>query len=978
MSYSRIILILTFILPMLSRGQIGIMNYSVKNGLSQNTVTCIFRDGQGFLWVGTQDGLNQFDGHRFIRYRHDKEDTTSISDQYVTSVNEDGSGNLLIGTRNGLNLFDRTRLSFLRIYPDTMLKKNIQYSFERIESTASGDLIISGGQYLYHWNHLSREIRMLDNQLLTVKNFAVMGDTFYQLDPDGNMRTYRKPFTYTAGNVPDPKFSENTWICIDRKGMMWSCNWLSEKKSIIKLFDIASGRKMKELILDEHINHISFDRENVAWLSTMNGILLIKDQKDPEIFKVDGRAINTEILCTFTDNEGLTWIGYASRGLGMYNPMMKAFKIIRASDKNDPVLTSLEIQGSEILLGTASGLFRSSVKGNRLLLGKSIKSLETGPDGEIWVGTKNEGIYILDRSYRIREIFNSSNGILSDNRIHHIKYDRRGRRMIVSTINGAYIHSLTDKTWTRLSAMGQEDGYPALCGNYVLNANIIGNGDLIFNTNMGFTVLDKQLNIRSKVYSDNDSCRFIKKTIITGSTEDSEGNIWISTLSNGVYLFKGDEIINLNVRNGLSNNVVYGIESDRNNRIWVATSSGIDIIETRTKRIRHLSEQNGMPIADHSFGCFRKGDEDILYINSTAGLVIVRTDELSLSDLILKPYITSVKINHEKVDILPRYLLDNAGKSISFEFSSPCFLDPDRVIYQYRISQIQDKWIDLGAENTNVTFTNLPYGDLSFELKCAMNKEALQNAKIVTTNIKVPLPFWKNQYFLLTAVLSLIAISMFSVRRATRRIMEKKLRESEITEMIYKERERISRDLHDNLGAYAACIKNSIVGIERSSNDSFELQNLRENTDELLNALRETIWALQHESIRITAISDRFKKIVNRISAGYSSVGVEIKENVTNDVFLTPTEGVNLIRIMQESITNAMKHARCTVINVHIECSDKLLISISDNGIGFDLQKKADETYGIGNMRSRAAEAGFELYMNSTVHGSVIRISKAI
>jgi signal transduction histidine kinase len=117
---------------------------------------------------------------------------------------------------------------------------------------------------------------------------------------------------------------------------------------------------------------------------------------------------------------------------------------------------------------------------------------------------------------------------------------------------------------------------------------------------------------------------------------------------------------------------------------------------------------------------------------------------------------------------------------------------------------------------------------------------------------------------------------------------------------------------------------------------------------------------------------------VNRISAGYSSVRVEIKENITKDVFLTPTEGVNLIRIMQESITNAMKHARCTVINVHIESSDDLLISISDNGIGFDVQKKADETYGIGNIRTRAEEAGFKLHMNSNGDGSSIQISKRI
>jgi signal transduction histidine kinase len=237
-------------------------------------------------------------------------------------------------------------------------------------------------------------------------------------------------------------------------------------------------------------------------------------------------------------------------------------------------------------------------------------------------------------------------------------------------------------------------------------------------------------------------------------------------------------------------------------------------------------------------------------------------------------------------------------------------------------------------------------------------------------------PLWRNPFMILLEIILLVSGLTWLIRFLLKRRLDKKIKEVETMESIYKERERISRDLHDHLGAYAAAIKSNIVQAEKETDENnTPFLQLKENAEGMVSSLRETIWALQHEHIGIMAFGDRFKNNVNRLITNYPGVTIDFTENIQRDITLSPSESIQLVRIMQEAITNALKHADGSKINIHIESADYLNITISDNGKGFD--DIADMNgYGIRNMKERAKEIGYELTIQSSSSGSTLSIKK--
>jgi signal transduction histidine kinase/ligand-binding sensor domain-containing protein len=951
-------------------GQPGLISYTVNNGLSQNSISCIYQDKEGIIWIGTQDGLNRFDGYFFKIYKHNEKDPHSISDQFILSIHEDGGNNLIIGTRNGLNLLNKRTDQFINISPEPEKSKQVQYHFPKIEALENGNLIIAGPQDIYEWIWKEKKIKKRNNFIYPNNNFSIYKNKILQGD-DAN-HIFLSDENEKNSKIKPLKVFESIGQYTDNKHTLWYCKKNSISKTEISLYDLDNKQwKQHRLQIDAIIHSINFDRLNHAWISTNDGIYICENEKDIRALIINGERITGEVHKTFCDKGGLIWIGYANNGIAVYNPEVNAYHLYGSGQKNDPAYTSLLSKDGTLWIASSSGLYQFDRKRNRKkILPNYCSAITEDLDGTIWVGTKADGIIVLNTAGKKLKTLTKENTALTTNQIFHLQHSAKTNSIIASTIKGLFIFRLTDgRNESYLSE------YDKIAGNYVLHSFTDSKGNIWVSSNMGVDVFNTDFKNIFR-FTSNDEKSNIKKTIITSCTEDRKGNIWISTLSNGVYKYDHTTLVRYDTENGMGSNYCYGVAADSSGRIWITTTAGIHVLYPETKNIFQLTEQNGLPSLDYSIGSLHLASDGMLYTGSPDGIIEIDPELVTVRDKFFKLIISNVSVNYLPVDTKSDYILLPDQHQISFEFVAPCYINASKLIYQYRILGINNEWITVQSDNRIINLVELPFKPVNVEIRSAFNRALLNNAPVSSINIFRQPPIWRKPYIIVLEVFLLITLLVWLIRYLLKKRLDNKIKEVETMESIYKERERISRDLHDHLGAYAAAIKSNIVQAEKEADENnTPFLQLKENAELMVSSLRETIWALQHEHIGITAFSDRFKNNVNRLSNNYPDVAIDFTEDIQQDITLSPSESIQLVRIMQEALTNALKHADGSKINIHIESADYLNITISDNGKGFD--DIADMNgYGIRNMKERAKEIGYELTIQSSSSGSTLSIKK--
>ena len=938
------------------------ISFSAKDGLSNNSIHCYFQDSDGDLWIGTQDGLNRFDGKNFKTYRYHPSDTNSLSDHFVLSIQEDRNGYLWIGTSHGLNKLNRRTGKIKRYYLDPTEKSRISANYYNLIKDTLGQIYIPHGLYSHYIN--------LKSELVPFKNASNIGkiqiidekNISWGIDNQNNLLEgydHGKRFQYKL-----PYTSQTSYLTLDVSSGSQKTLWVSNSgpNSTIQFFNIQTRRWLKDkIILPTKINHILITKNGIGWVCTMQGVYLIENFKIKSKLEsrigVKNSIFPGSIQYAYEDNRNNIWIGSANSGMGYYNPLFSNFELISTKQENNSVTCFAEAK-NENWIGTTSGLFSLDKKNNlqkSIFSGKQIVSIVCDHHSQLWVAVKNEGIYILNESAQILKSYLRADTNLSTTNILKLFCDSKGR-VFVCTESGYFVFLDKDHWISRY----QNYNSKIATGWYILNVFENREHELWISKHLGIDILDQNLNLKDQILSGN-STSDINRAIVTSVTQDQEGHHWIGTLRSGIYLRKEKKLTQYTVEDGLSSNLIYGLTCDRQGRIWVMTTAGMNVFVIKENRFYSLNSSDGIPSEEFLLGSIYQNKNSQIIACSSSGLLIINQDSILFQRKPVKSKIYNLSINGKSVERLRQHLIIHPGyKTISFNFSSDEILNSKNLFYQYRILGLDNTWNNIPNDNLQITYTNLPEDKLTMQVRAAYSIHELESAEISEFHFEVKPPYWKTIWFRLFVGILAVSGLIFIIQEYNRIKYRRQLQELETQKELQQERMRISRDLHDNVGAYTSALIAGISRLETNDANLDRIGELKEYASNILGYLRETIWVLNNEKLTLTAFADRFKNYATRIMRNYPDMKLTFKTNIEKEIELKPQNSLHIFRILQEALHNACKHSRASHIEISVLSAEKLKWEIADDGVGLD-GEVLDENYGLRNMLGRASEIGFTL-----------------
>jgi signal transduction histidine kinase/ligand-binding sensor domain-containing protein len=830
-------LLLSLILSILYFGQasaqqVRFSHFSVKDGVSQSEIKCIFQDSEGFLWFGTQNGLNKFDGYNFEKYFHDPADSTSLSNNWIFCIAEDSIGVLWIGTKGGLNKFEKKTGHFTRI--------NYQ-----LPGSVIRDLFVYG---LAAHNSF---IYINTPPALTVLNIN-----------NGEFNTYKNSFGYD-GILHDIGYP----ILRSENGLIWigSVNGLSCFDPVKKKFqNFLQNETGLEINLQGEITALYEDRAGNILAGTANGLYAC-DTKNNRFthWAYDSEkagSLNNNLIRSITqDHTGAIWTGTEGGGLNklMVDRQGNTVDFINfrsyADNQNyishDIVYSLYEDKSFNLWIGTLAGIDKMNLKrkkfrhyektddpGSVNLLDNVIASIYKADDGKLWIGTWNKGLNIYDRNTNEVIHYSSSMGgnrhIPGDN-VHVIFRDSRDR-IWLGTRNGVCLYQhetgrfVPFQEYFQIRIPDYFKGNRVYCiiedskgnmwmgtgnGIFILNTQtkstrIIQTGDsgpLHISNNLVYSLLedrDEQIWIATsnglnkfvpeegriyQYFRDPYSKNTLRDNFIISLCEDNNGNIWIGT-STGLNRFnKADSIFTqYTMDNGLPSNIIYDIMEDSNHDLWFTTGNGLARYNSATGIIRPYTSEEGVQGMEFNIKATYKGSDGELFFGGMDGFISFYPDSLQDNEYIPPIKITSFEKENNgirsKVGVYDDEIrLSYRDYSFTIEFSALDYSDPSKNQYAYQLEPLSDKWIDLGNRRF-VHFTNLPAGRYFFRVK-GTNNDGYWNEEGTGIAIIITPPWWKSRYALIAYVLMVVVTIIFFVKwREKRLVAERNLLEQKVRE----------------------------------------------------------------------------------------------------------------------------------------------------------------------------------------------------
>ena len=760
----------------------------IAAALSNPSVSSILQDSRGFLWVGTEDGLNRFDGYDAIVYRNDPDDTTSLLKNVILKVFEDSRGILWVSTSSGgLHVYNREQDNFKRLS---------QYSFDcevaefheddssvwiagiRHDKAFTEQISKTSGRNRYYELFNSRNpvhalIPVSDHEFWV----GIRGIGLFRWNlKEKYIRRQSAPMKLQR--VVKDK-AHNLWIAA-RGGL--------QKYDVTKNeYKLYNSRSNPALPIDDVLN-LCMDG-NYLWIGTENGGLCRLNTITNELLTFQSNKNDPESLpdnsihALYKDRQERIWVGTYSNGIGVIDRLREKFMEVDIPLENNNIKAIVLDSKNRLWVGTEGGLIMKSPNGIKQYKHTAAKgSLQANPvlaiyedrQQRIWVGTWGGGLNRYDETH--------------DNFIHYMPDEKRK-----GSLSNPNVFSISQSSKTQHILVGTYDGLNVLSDGRAGTFECIREKQFEFNNYIHTIYEDKKGNIwvgtieellryepaqkklnrfESATYSDSIQVGGLCTSIF----EDSQGRLWVGTRKGLHLLIDGTFKKRYTTRDGLRNNMIQAILEDNAGNLWLSTTAGISRFNPDTGIFRNYDVADGLPSNDFkSNACLRYPNGQFLF--GGKGITIFNPDSVRDNPFIPEVLITELGINNERAKpgdfggILQRQISETTMLTLppkynffSLKYVALNFTATAKNQYAYKLEGFHADWNYVGDERS-VMFTNLDPATYTFKVK-ACNNDGVWNEQGATLTIRILPPWWRTWWAKLAGILLLTggAVSFYRLR----------------------------------------------------------------------------------------------------------------------------------------------------------------------------------------------------------------------
>ncbi len=974
-------IILLFIISMMNSGDLfclpgySFKHYNINNGLSQNTVFTIFQDNQGFMWFGTKDGLNRFDGTSFKIFKFSP--GGNLRDNVFHRILQDTNDNLWVGTDDGIYIYNPRSEEFNRFEKTPADHVSMDGVVSDILLDNDGDMWIS-----------------VEEKGVFCYNFSADTLTYYPIpQTPGGMRMislclgrdghiwafpYNLPFIRIdkkTGEVSEHRLRDDEDLVYDT-GEIWKVvadeyNQLLIASSTKGIISVNTVNMTHRILLDEDAyGEPIFARclaridPQTIWIGSESGLYIYNTETGEVGNLRHNRYIpyslsDNAIYSIYKDREGGIWIGSFFGGVDYYSNHYNQFELFY------PVAQDNRMQGSrvrefcsapdgKIWIGTEDNglnLF-DPVRNEFLPLPSVLQSLYTNihalyADGDyLWIGTFSKGLnrYNLKTGELVTYIHSDASNSISHNSTFAIHKDRQNT-LWIGNLSGLNIYNYNEDNFTRIEEFQ---------GIYIQDIFEDTDGKIWVSTfTKGLYRYDPATREWDVFLYDPSGARNTLYNKLTSVFEDSRKRLWVTTEGGGFYRFdkQTEEFITFNSAKGLPNDVVYQIVEDDNANLWLSTNSGLVCYNPLSGTFRNYTVDNGLKTNQFNYKSSYKASDGTIYFGSTDGFVRFNPSAFSETKLDVPIVFTELFVKNERVSPADERSLLKGSILYTNELILPYSKNSFRLEYAvlnysnlnannilYKLEGFDKEWIRV-KDKQDIIYSNLMPGKYRLIVKLNGDEENENAGNIKTLAIQIRPPFWLSGwayliYFLLLTFSIILLFRVLNMRE--QRVQRRKMRifESEKERELYRSKidffTNVAHEIRTPLSLIKAPLDHVIMTEQVSDNVKENLQIMSKNTDRLLNLTNQLLDFRKTESdayslnLRRQNASELIRETFLRFTplARQRNLTFEL-DLPDNDIFVLLDKEA-FLKIVSNLVNNAIKYCdSCVRMKAYISTDEQ-------------------------------------------------------